>query len=406
MKKIWFVYPYGNIPGESSIDMRYIRFGRALSEKYECVWWTANFSNVSKKYRSAGRKSVYVAANLKVELIPTSAYKKNISVGRVMFETNFARNLYKAWLTEEKPDLIISPGTGLMTAFRPIWPYMKRNQVLTIYDIMDIHLINEFMREHYPVIYPFIRLVSAFNNFREKGFYKNVVGVTGLGRKQLEIAKKRTGNSRIPSCLIYNSIDINEFRSKMQCKCSLNLPAKEPGWVWCVYAGSLGPSYDIPSILKCAEMCKKNDNKILFIIAGSGQYADACASCENDRVVFLGKLDKDDLYSLYGKCDVGLSTYEGFSTVDMPDKFYDYTAAGLAIVNSLKGESKDHVKQRKLGIQYHGGDFENLYKAICRFEDEKYLQRCKVNSYRIAEEFDLGKQLKGLCDFVDNILDA
>ena len=336
-------------------------------------------------------------------LVPTTPYQKNISFSRVLFELHFSRNLRKLWNNVDKPDLIITPGTGMITTFRPVWPYIRNRNVKAVYDLMDVHPINSYMESHHPFLYPVYRIFDWFNKKREKGFYKSAVGVTALGCKQLEIAKQRTGNRAIPSCLIYNSIYVNEFREAMSNTCSVELPEKSD-WIWCVYAGSLNPSYDIPTVIECARKCEEENRRVLFIIVGGGEYADLCKKSISDHLLYLGFQDSKDLPPLYAKCDVGLCTYADFSTVDMPDKFYDYTAAGLAIVNSLKGESRDYVEGRRLGVQYKAGDPEDLYEKVCRFEDADYLAECKKNSWNIGEEFDFGKQVDKLKTLIDEII--
>ena len=400
MKTIWFVYPYGLIPRENTQEIRYLRFGRELSKIYNCVWWTSNFS---KRCGKRSESEIVVQDNLKIMLVPTTPYQKNISFSRVLFELHFSRNLRKLWNNVDKPDLIITPGTGMITTFRPVWPYIRNRNVKAVYDLMDVHPINSYMESHHPFLYPVYRIFDWFNKKREKGFYKSAVGVTALGCKQLEIAKQRTGNRNIPSRLIYNSIYVDEFRKMMNNGCSIELPEKSD-WIWCVYAGSLNPSYDIPTVIECARKCEEENRRVLFIIVGGGEYADLCKKSISDHLLYLGFQDSKDLPPLYAKCDVGLCTYADFSTVDMPDKFYDYTAAGLAIVNSLKGESRDYVEGRRLGVQYKAGDPEDLYEKVCRFEDADYLAECKKNSWNIGEEFDFGKQVDKLKTLIDEII--
>ena len=400
MKTIWFVYPYGLIPRENTQEIRYLRFGRELSKIYNCVWWTSNFS---KRCGKRSESEIVVQDNLKIMLVPTTPYQKNISFSRVFFELHFSRNLRKLWNNVDKPDLIITPGTGMITAFRPVWPYIRNRNVKAVYDLMDVHPINSYMKSHHPFLYPVYRIFDWFNKKREKGFYKSAVGVTALGCKQLEIAKQRTGNRAIPSCLIYNSIYVNEFREAMSNTCSVELPEKSD-WIWCVYAGSLNPSYDIPTVIECARKCEEENRRVLFIIVGGGEYADLCKKSISDHLLYLGFQDSKDLPPLYAKCDVGLCTYADFSTVDMPDKFYDYTAAGLAIVNSLKGESRDYVEGRRIGVQYKAGDPEDLYEKVCRFEDADYLADCKKSSWNIGEEFDFGKHVDKLKTLIDEII--
>lgn len=405
MKTIWFVYPYGPIPGETVRDMRQIRIGKYLAKKYKCVWWTVNYNRREKVFRSSAVEKRKIQNNLEICLIPTTAFYRNISLRRVAFEIRYARNLKKEWSNEKKPDLIITSGTGMLTAFRPIWPYIKDGNIKVIYDIMDIHLINSYFKKRQKLLYPFVSLLMRVNRIREKSFYHSVAAVTGLGRNQLEIAKRRTGKRDIPSCLLYNGIYVGEFREKMKQKCLITLPEKKDGWLWCVYAGNLGPSYDIPALIKCAWKCGKAGKKIRFIVAGTGDFEEECRSVGFENFTYLGYVDNSLLPSLYAKCDVGLCIYSDFSTVDMPDKFYDYTAAGLAIVNSLNGEVKDHIESNSLGVQYQAGDDEDLYRKVCRFESPEFLSECKNNSWRIGSSFDFNKQLDSLEKLIDKVLE-
>ncbi len=407
MKTIWFVYPYGPLPGEKSLDVRYIRFSRVLSKLgYKCIWWTANFSHASKEWRSDGWKTIKVDENITIELVPTSSYKSNISVKRAFFEMKFASNLGKRIKHIEKPDIIITPGTGMLTAFRPLWPYIKYTKVPVIFDIMDVHMFSSYMQEHHKALAPLAKLLTTIINKRERIFYDNVSAVTALGRGQLEIAKARTGKNNIPSCLVYNGIYVNDFRHKLYQNCTVQLPHKDASEIWCVYAGSLGPSYDIETVLKCAQICNSNgENKVKFIIAGSGQYAEQVKneSIVNPNVIFLGRLSPDQLIPVYQYCDIGFCTYASYSTVDMPDKFYDYCAAGLAIVNSLKGEVKDHICEKQLGEQYDAGNAKSLHDAVVEFLDIDYLNQCKKNAFDIGSEFDLENQIRGLKELIDEI---
>lgn len=407
MKTIWFVYPYGPLPSEKSLECRYARFARVLSKHgYNCIWWTANFDHGTKKRRSVGWKTIDVCDGFQIILVPTPSYKNNISIGRVRFERVFSKNLEREIARINAPDLIMTPGTGLTTAFRPIWPYMNKNNVPVIYDIMDVHMINSYMHKNHRIVAPLVKLVTKIINKREQPFYDNVVGVTALGRGQLDIAKNRTGNRTIPSCLVYNGIYVDEFRRLLNSPCVISLPPKGQDEIWCVYAGSLGPSYDIETVIKCADLCYDNNDKIKFIIAGSGPFQEAVkeASERNSKIVYIGTHPADKLIPVYKNCDIGLCTYAAFSTVDMPDKFYDYCAAGLAVVNSLQGEIKSHISENNLGKQYIAGDSMNLYQVIKYLTSENTIKNCKEKAYRIGALFDLSKQLEPMINIIDTIV--
>ena len=405
MKTIWIVYPYGAIVGENYLEARHIRFGKMLATNgYKVIFWTANFSHGSKKYRSDGWKTVNVCNYFDIELVPSSSYKSNISVRRALFEINYSRNLAKKFSSMDKPDLIITATTGFLTAFYPVWPYIKKKNVPVLYDIMDVHALKKYVEQNYKKLAPFAKLLTKCLEWREKAFYENVSAICGLGRNQLMIARKWTGRTDIPTCLVYNGIDVADFRNKMDFPCIVNLPEKQEGEIWCIYSGSLGTSYDIKSLLDCAERARKANDNMRFIVAGAGPQWTLVEneSKKNSKITYLGTVNSSLLPAIYKKCDIGLCTYASFSTVDMPDKFYDYTAAGLAVVNSLQGEIKEYVQGAGVGIQYEAENSDSLYEAINKVHLN--LGKYRKASYDLAERFDLNEQMKPLLQMIKELI--
>ena len=143
-----------------------------------------------------------------------------------------------------------------------------------------------------------------------------------------------------------------------------------------------------------------------FIIAGSGPYEELVTSYSNklNNMIYLGKLLPENLIPVYGKCDVGLSAYSSGSNVDMCDKFYDYTAAGLAVVNSLKGEISEHIEKEKLGYNYKANDVDSLIAALKNLSNKETLKVAKANSWCIGSKFDKNVQNKKLLEVIKKIL--
>lgn len=408
MKTIWLIYPYGNLPGSGILETRQLRYGRALVKQgYRVIWWMSNYSHFSKNFLSEGWKKIKVDSYLYIELVPSTSYKKNISFERIISELNYAKNLNKAINSSEvkRPDLIITSGTGMSSAFWPIWPYMNKKNIPVVYDIMDITMFDTYIGNKSKALIPFGKIVSNVMKFRENNFYRHVSAICGLGKYQVEYAVQRTGRPSIPNCLLYNSRRVGNFRQEMQLdlphEIIKKLPRKDKEELWCVYAGSLGPSYDIDGLIGASKIADERKARIKFIVAGMGpeekRLKEAAATINN--LFFLGKIDSDYLPGLYSKCDVGLCTYGPFSTVDMPDKFYDYTASGLAMVSSLKGESIEHTLKAHAGLQYQAGDSMDLYNKIIEIRNN--LDVYKKNSYNLAMQFDFDLKLKDFIALID-----
>ena len=146
--------------------------------------------------------------------------------------------------------------------------------------------------------------------------------------------------------------------------------------------------------------------ELRVLIAGSGpleplvrEFVSRNGSVSLD---FLGKLSPSDLIKLYSVCDIGICAYGKFSNVAMPDKFYDYSAAGLVIVNSLSGELNRLLVRENAGLAYHAGDAGSLVEVLeALISDPSSLVQLRTNSARIADKFDSTVQYTRMADFVE-----
>ena len=122
-----------------------------------------------------------------------------------------------------------------------------------------------------------------------------------------------------------------------------------------VYAGNLGKTYDLATVVKAVEA----NVDFELDVAGFGEF-----KCECPRVRFHGLLSERDLQALLGQCDVGIVPMRPDSWVGVPYKFCDYSQAGLAIVSSLGGESSALLEKFHCGVTYNAGDVASLTAAI------------------------------------------
>ena len=165
--------------------------------------------------------------------------------------------------------------------------------------------------------------------------------------------------------------------------------------------------HEVNKILK-----RKNIDKYMHLLARNWcqvKYSDATYAISTinnnkvDNVNYIGKISKESLPYLYSKCDVGLNSYGFYSNVEMSDKFYDYTAAGLAVLNSLTGEVKDFVDKYQLGCNYTAGDINSFQRAVEIIIINTTLNQNKINSYKLGTYFDQKKQLNNFTNFLRDL---
>jgi glycosyltransferase involved in cell wall biosynthesis len=373
------------------------------------IWWTSNFSHHFKSFRSQDWKDIEVQERFKIRLVPTPGYQKNISLLRVIRDIYFAQRAFLFGKKILAPDCIISAEPPLFsgTASQKLANY---HRCPIIFDQMDLwpELFESIFGS---VCRPLIHILLYPIYLHRKKFYNKCEGIIALAQPNLDLALREA--PRLKDCpheIVYNGIDVQAFRAQMQLPLpkSIQLTQKRNNEIWAVFAGSLGPTYDIATMLKAASWCERRKLPIRFIIAGDGPLKGIVESSiltkPHGLVSYIGKLSPLHLPRLYEMCDIGLSTYTWRSNVEMPDKFYDYTAAGLAIINSLRGEVREIIENKRLGLQYIPNDPISLGLAIEKLcADHELLKEIRRNSFSAAIVFDRKNQYARVVHLVNQV---
>lgn len=409
VKTVWILGNAGPIEGENWRDYRNNQFGKYLSKEcgYRVIWWTSNFSHHFKKYRSKGWKDIEVNENYIIRLVPSTSYKKNFSFGRFAGIAAFSINAGKRFKKEPKPDIII--GNCVMMKGYPMFQYGKKKHIPVIVDQGDIwpEFIERSLGKFAPIGHLFF---NPIYNARKRNYY-NADGLIALGKNYLDFAQNVASNGKQkPSALVYNGIDVDQFNEMAKAPIRKSIEKtinQKEGEHLCIFAGTFGPSYDIDAMLECAQLFEKDSIPVKFVFAGSGPRKDDIISvterCNN--AVYVGALKPEELIPLYVKCDIGMCAYTSKSNVDMPDKFYDYTAAGLAVVNSLTEEVAEYVKNCNVGLNYKASDVNELYQAIKQIVYSDSLAEMKANSKALSYQFDAKVQNAKLAALIEKLVE-
>ena len=88
----------------------------------------------------------------------------------------------------------------------------------------------------------------------------------------------------------------------------------------------------------------------------------------------------------------------------MPVKFYDYLAAGIAIISSLEREAKDIIESENIGIIYEPGNLDSLVRAINSYlGNSDGLSLARANSAKVSGQFDSVLQHENFSIFLENV---
>ena len=327
---IWIENPFDNLPSEGYRPQRYWLMARAfLAAGHSVRYWTSDFSHANK----APRRFIEPSSQdpFPIELIPTRPYRSNISLTRVFSHRDYAR----AWLdrarkmsARETPDLIIASAPPIGSACAAV----QLAQELGARVVIDVQ---DAWPETFYRLAP--RVLFATLRARIQRAYREADLVSGVCERYREL----TGRSDYLTA--YLGIDPG------------TPPQRTSRGFRLVYAGNLGKSYDLKTVIKAVEL----DSRLTLDVAGAGTF-----TCECPRVHFHGYLDQDRLRQLFARCDLGIIPMSEDSWVGLPNKLFDYTAADLAIVSSLKGETAALLAEHHIGSTYQPRTVESLLAAV------------------------------------------
>ncbi len=171
-----------------------------------------------------------------------------------------------------------------------------------------------------------------------------------------------------------------------------------------VFAGTHGIANGLDTVLDAANVLKKrgrSDIKLLLI--GGGKLKPSLqARAEREglnNVVFHDPVKKADLAGLMNAADIGmqvLANVPAFYYGTSPNKFFDYIAAGLPVLNNYPGWLAEMIEREQCGFAVPPGDpgaFADALEAAAD-EREKLTDKGRKARELAVREFDR-EQLAG-----------
>ena len=368
---VWIQNPFDNLPSEGYRKQRYWMMCEAFVRAgHDVVFWTSSFSHAKKMTREEGKGKR--EKGIEVRFIPTLPYSKNVSLARIRSHRAYAREwLRLASLPSSLfplPSLIIT-STPTLSAAAVALDLGRKFGAKVVVDVMDAwpetfeRLAPKGLRW---LTKPFLLGMHRM----ARRIYREADLVTGVCERYREL----TGRSDY--YLAYHGIEWKreEGRGKGEEEWFAGANRK----IRLVYAGNLGKTYDLATVVKAVEA----NEDFELDVAGFGEF-----KCDCPRVRFHGLLSASDLQALLAQCDIGIVPMRADSWVGVPYKFCDYSKAGLAIVSSLGGESSALLEKYRCGVTYRAGDPSSLAAVIRK----AMTLRRGASRTMCADEFDATK---------------
>ena len=238
--------------------------------------------------------------------------------------------------------------------------------------------------------------------------YKQAHACIGLSPGICEGIERITKGSK-PVELIPNGCDLEIFKPSTERGIELAGIKKEE--IVAVFTGTHGLANGLDAVLDMAAVLKqrgRDDVKILFL--GDGRCKPALmerAEAEGlDNCVFHQPVPKKELADILGRVDIGLMVLANISAFyrgTSPNKFFDYIAIGLPVVNNYPGWLAEMIAENACGRAVPPEDAEAFADAVCALADNpdqrrQYGQNCRKLAENDFNRDDLAKKFVSLLE--------
>jgi len=343
-----------------------------LVEKgHNVLWWTSTYDHFKKKHRFFKDSVINVNDNLRIKLLYSIKYKRNVSLRRIINHYIIAHKFLRSAAHETKPDIILCSFPTIHLSFFAT-KYGKMNDVPVVLDTRDMWP-ETFLNLVPNWIMWFFKLLMLPAYIKTRKSFREATAITGMTSAYVEWAlkyikrKKTKFDKEFP--FGYNQSLPDKIALKMAEEFWDNFGVnKESNDFIVCFFGTIGRQFELNSIIEAARILKKKKLPFRFILCGNGDklnfYKRIAYDCKN--ITFPGWVNKNEIWALMRMASVGLAPYKNTKDfyASIPNKIIEYFSSGLPIISSLKGVVSDILKKYKCGLTYENNNVNDFLEKL------------------------------------------
>ena len=276
------------------------------------------------------------------------AYSNSDGIARRLL--TFARFAWKSVgiALREECDLVFATSTPLTAAIPGIFARWFRRKPF-VFEVRDLWPeLPRAMGMRNPILLGGMWILEGLA-------YRSSTACVGLAPGIVEGIARRSPRNH-PVALIPNGCDLELFNPGL--RAPIDLAGIAPGDFVAGFTGAHGRANGLDAILDAAAVLKRRGvTRIKILLVGDGSEKPrliARAKAEGlDNVLFHSPMPKRKLAALTASLGCGLMTLDNipaFYRGTSPNKFFDYLAAGIPIVNNYPGWLAEIIADRGCGI--------------------------------------------------------
>ena len=407
MKRIAVVsLGYAWLPCEPGPSRLYYIANLFCEHGYEVEMITSGFQHFEKKERN---KELIRAQGypFSITFIDSPPYRKNIGLGRIYSNRISARRV-KSYLQERKYDVVYCSIPANDVAAE-VAKYCHLNQIPFIVDVEDLWpeamamvLKNALIQK---ILFPyFLRDAELVYRFAD--------AVIGTSDEYTERSVRYQPRNLLRKT-VYVGCDLSVFDSGIEA--FSNEISKPENEFWVTYAGSIGTSYDIRTLVRAGkELKNRGFSHIRIKILGTGVHKEEMETLASelgcDNVSFLGYVEYKKMAAYLAKSDLLINSFVKDAPQSIVNKVGDYLAAGKPVLNTLQSkEFMKMVSDWNIETNIEPKYVDALTECIASYSmdvSRPLRQEQGENARKLAEQrFDRKKAYMEIVEVAENLLD-
>ena len=377
------------------------------SEGFEVDLITSTFQHWDKAQRDTTRVC-YQHLPYRLRFVYEPGYKRNLDLARINSHRVFANNLKRLFKSRfaDNPrayDLIYSeiPPNDMA---RVCAETAAKHGIPYVVDVND--LWPEAMRMAIDV--PVVSDVAFAPFARDaKRVYNLIAGAVGTSD---EYANRPAADRDAPYAkrTVYVGNQLDKFDEGAREHAADVV--KPDGEFWVTYAGTLGASYDIQTLIDAASLAAATDPRIRVKLLGDGpdrQKLEEHATKTEAPIDFVGYAPYDLMAAYLCASDITVNSLVASAAQSIVTKIGDYLAAGIPMINTGSSpEFRAKVEADGFGVNVPAEDAQALADAILKLAGDA--ERCSQMGEKaraIAEEqFDQKHSYQEIVSLIRELL--
>jgi glycosyltransferase involved in cell wall biosynthesis len=389
--------------------MRAINLSNELIKRgHEVTLWSSDFDHFSKSHRFGKMTTIQHSDLMRIRLIASRGYAKNIGISRLIDHFQLGLNLWRMLRKESKPDL----GFVGYPPIEPAWimtRFLEKNSVPSVLDVKDawpevllrgfprrVRFLAKMLLKPYFLIMRSTFKRSRFFSSISPEFLNWVLGESQRARNVYDRVNYLSSNQ-----VNFSKEEITEAENYWDL-----LGIRDDGNFRCSYIGSLTGTLDFRRVFEAA-----SETEVEFVIAGSGSQEEFFKdqSRELQNVFFPGWVSGVQALVLAQRSTILIAPYMELDDfkISLPNKFIDSMMYGRPMFTSLSGFPKEFIQNNKIGKFYsinETGSFTTLIKEFSI--DRSSLSEMGLNAKKLFDHSFNGDIIyANLVDYLEQIVE-